>query len=178
MDQRLQNLIDRDDIHRVMLRYCRGLDRLDNEMVRSCYWPEATEDHGHFVGDIDGFIQYADGATLGFESSYHGILNHYAELDGDDAYAETYYQFVGVRAEAPHFMSHGRYVDHFQRRDGEWRILNRVALVETQLDVPEAAMAAHIPPAYGPDETYPGTRDKNDVSYQRPLVPRKPKVEA
>jgi len=178
MDQRLQDLLDRDEIHRVMLRYCRGLDRLDNEMVRGCYWPEAIEDHSHYVGDVEGFIAYADNSTLMFESSQHGIMNHYCELDGDDAYTETYFQFSGVRAEPPHFISQGRYIDHFQKRDGEWRILNRVALVESQLDVPEAAMLSQIPSPYGPDETYPGTRDRNDVSYQRPLVPRRPKVQA
>src|SRR5687767_13075244 len=114
LEARLVEIVDRHDIWQVLLRYARGLDRLDSELARSCYWDDAIEDHSHFVGDPDGFIQYANGTTLSFATSQHGLLNHRCELCGDDAYCETYYIFTGEKAEPPHFMSTGRYVDHFQ----------------------------------------------------------------
>ena len=49
-DRLLIELVDRHEIHQVLLRYARGLDRLDNALARSCYWDDAIEDHGHFVG--------------------------------------------------------------------------------------------------------------------------------
>jgi hypothetical protein len=175
MDAKLRELIDRHEIWQVLLRYCRGLDRMDNELARSCYFDDAIEDHGRFVGAPDPFIAWADQVTLMYQSTQHAVMNHVCDLQGDDAYAETYYQFTGVAASPPHFMSTGRYVDHFQRRNGEWRIANRVTIVEGTFDLPDAAIAAQMPPAYAPGEVCPATRDRNDVSYHRPPVPRRPR---
>ncbi|HJY93624.1 MAG TPA: nuclear transport factor 2 family protein, partial [Streptosporangiaceae bacterium] len=37
-------------IRQAALRYCRGVDRLDAELMRSAYHNDATDDHGVFVG--------------------------------------------------------------------------------------------------------------------------------
>jgi hypothetical protein len=173
----IDELLDRHAIQQVLLRYARGLDRLDNALARSCYWDDAIEDHGHFVGTPDDFIAYADRTTLMFEAVQHAILNHLCDLRGDDAYCETYFQFTGVTAgAAPNFVSTGRYVDHFQKRDFEWRIANRVTIVESQMDVPKSANLAAMPSAYTADEPCQARRDRTDVSYHRPPVPRRPKA--
>jgi hypothetical protein len=172
MDAKLQAMLDRHEIHQVMLRYARGLDRLDNELALSCYWPDATEDHGHFVGPPEQFVPWADGATLMFESTQHAILNHFCELEGDDAFCETYYQFTGIAANPPHFGSVGRYVDHFQRRNGEWRIANRVTIIEGTYDLAESLATKAQPSAYSAEEPCQAARDRSDVSYHRPPVPR------
>ena len=54
-------------------------------------------------------------------------------------------------------------------------VTNRVTIVEGTYDIDESAASKLMPPAYGPDEVFPATRDKNDVSYQRPLKPRRPR---
>ena len=64
LEKKLRELLDRDEIRQVMMRYARGLDRLDFELTRSCYWDEAVEDHGSYVGHPDDFIHWADGTTL------------------------------------------------------------------------------------------------------------------
>jgi len=175
LDAKLAEMVDRHEIHQVLLRYARGLDRLDNAMARSCYWDDAIEDHGHFVGTPDDFIPWADGTTLAFESTQHAVMNHFCDLQGDEAFCETYYHFSGVTAEGPNFMSTGRYIDHFQKRNGEWRIANRVTIVEGTYDVPKAAMAPSPMTAYTAEEPCQATRDRNDVSYHRPPKPRQPK---
>lgn len=174
-DAKLAEMVDRHEIHQVLLRYARGLDRLDNALARSCYWDDAIEDHGHFVGTPDDFIPWADGTTLAFESTQHAVMNHFCDLQGDEAFCETYYHFSGVTAEGPNFMSTGRYIDHFQKRNGEWRIANRVTIVEGTYDVPKAAMAPSPMTAYTAEEPCQATRDRNDVSYHRPPKPRQPK---
>ena len=80
-----------------------------------------------------------------------------------------------MTAEGPNFMSTGRYIDHFQKRNGEWRIANRVTIVEGTYDVPKAAMAPSPMTAYTAEEPCQATRDRNDVSYHRPPKPRQPK---
>ena len=41
----------REAIREAAMRYSRGVDRLDAELMKSAYWPDATDDHGRFVGN-------------------------------------------------------------------------------------------------------------------------------
>ncbi len=175
LEASLRAMADRAEIYQVMLRYARGLDRMDAELARSCYFDDAIEDHGRFIGGPDDFIAWTDRVSAMYLSTQHSITNHWCDLVGDDAYCETYYIFTAVSATPPHFMSTGRYIDHFQRRNGEWRIANRVCIVEGAYDLPDAAATAALPSAYAPGETCPATRDRNDVSYHRPPRPRRPR---
>lgn len=172
LEAALRDMLDRQAIWQVMLRYARGLDRMDRELARSCYFDDATEDHGRFVGGPDDFVMWAERVALLYRSTQHSLTNHWCDLQGDHAYCETYYIFIGVSDTPPHFLSSGRYVDHFQRRNGEWRIANRVTVVESTCDLPEADGIARLPPAYAPGELNPATRDRNDISYHRPPMPR------
>jgi hypothetical protein len=180
MEAKLREMLDRHEIWQVMLRYCRGLDRFDREMVRSCYFDDAIDDHDNYVGRPDDFIEYANLTSGYFANCRHGVSNHRCELAGDDAYCETYYMFSGVSGGPTNFISTGRYVDHFQKRAGpngpEWRIANRVCLIEGKFDVPASRMGADLPPPYTPEEPCQAARDRSDVSYHRPPVPRRPKA--
>lgn len=175
LENKLRQLVDRDEIKQVLIRYGRGLDRLDTELTRSCYHDDAIEDHGHFIGHRDDFIDWANAVTARFERTQHAILNHFCDLKGDEAYTETYFQFIGVASQPPHLMSNGRYIDYFQKRDGEWRIAKRVTIVESHFDLSEGHYSSLMPPAYSEDETCPASRDHSDVSYHRPLQPRAPR---
>lgn len=180
LEKKLREIVDRDEIRQVMMRYARGLDRLDRELTRSCYWDDAIEDHGSYVGKPDDFVAWADGTTLANLSTQHGILNHHCDLQGDNAYCETYYLFTGVSERAPHLMSTGRYIDHFQKRAGptgpEWRIANRVCIIEAQYELDDYVLSRLAPPAYSEDEPCQAARDRSDVSYHRPPVPRRPRT--
>lgn len=174
MEKKLQDLIDRHEIWQVLQRYGRGLDRFDRELVRSCYFDDAIEDHGAFVGTPDDFIDWANQSSSHFIIHHHGLMNHWCEIDGNDAYAETYYLFTGVAAKPPHLLSMGRYIDHFQRRHGEWRIANRVAIIEKNFDLADSSLWPVTADPSDPRAAHPATRDRSDVSYHRPLQPRKP----
>lgn len=170
---RLADLLDREAIRDVVHRLARGLDRMDDDLVRSCYWSGAIDDHNHFVGTADEFIAYGRKVTESFDSCQHGLLTHNCELAGDRARAETYYIFTGETGGGPHFMSTGRYVDDFERRDGEWRIAARLTLVEGTYDLPQSLVTAGAPPAWAPG-TRPSRRDRGDASYLHPLPVRRP----
>ena len=42
----IETLLARQDIHDVMMRYARGIDRGDEALLLSCYWDDAIEVHG------------------------------------------------------------------------------------------------------------------------------------
>jgi len=50
---RLRTLLDRQEIADVVARYCRGIDRRDFDLVRTCYHPDGTDRHTGFLGGID-----------------------------------------------------------------------------------------------------------------------------
>lgn len=173
LETRLRDIVERDEIWRVLLRYSRGIDRFDREMVLSCYWDDAIDDHHSFGGTpgqfLDIAIQYhREHQTI----THHGLMNHSCELDGSDAHAETYYLFTGVNVELPHLMSMGRYIDHFQCRDGEWRIYSRVCVIEAIYALNDHPAAAFVPEDAGHGPVFTGTRSRDDLSYQRPVIPR------
>ncbi len=74
----------------MLYRYCRGIDRRDYELVRSCYHPDATDDHGGYQGGVDGFIDYIKAGLPRFEQTMHMIGNIPIDIDGDVAQSEAY----------------------------------------------------------------------------------------
>ena len=132
-DRRLADLLDRTEIHDTVLRYCRGIDRLDEVLVRSCFHPEATDAHGSFSGTIDEFVVWAFALLRKYDSTMHLVANHLCTLDGDAAVAETY-GIAYYRSSDPlprrNLTVGFRYLDRFDLRDGTWRISRRIATTE------------------------------------------------
>lgn len=160
---------DRQDIHDALLRYTRGVDRHDRELMLSAYWPDAFDEHGVAEGVAADFCDWAIGWHAEFQTQHHHIItNHSVELDGDTAHGETYYLFWGENRNGPPQLSFGRYVDRYEKRDGEWRIAHRVCVNEGSSDL----TPANIPDEYKAlmFKTGPNRRDRTDVSYVRPLV--------
>jgi hypothetical protein len=150
MQAQLARLLDRQEIEATLYRYARGVDRLDWDLVRSAYHPDATDDHGNYKGDIEGFIASVKARHVFIEQSMHLITNVTIEFDSPDgALVESYFiTFQRVRPEAgaarENYLSRtplaegdamqgsavGRYVDRFTRRDGAWKIAQRVVVFE------------------------------------------------
>ena len=95
----LEQLSDREDIRDAAMRYCRGVDRLDPECMKSAYWPDATDDHGNFNGNAHEFVDYCMKAHLRWKWTMHSIYNHQIELDDDGVHARekfiTFPTYVG-----------------------------------------------------------------------------------
>jgi 3-phenylpropionate/cinnamic acid dioxygenase small subunit len=172
MDSSLRELIDRQAIRDCMRRYCRGVDRRDDELIRSVYHPDAIDDHGAFLGDREAFIEWGHmRAATGPVATQHHITNHSCEIDGDTAHAETYYIYNARNRDATVLAAGGRYLDRLERRDGQWRIAHRYCVVEWAGSINEGPMPfgdiADVHANGAP------SRDREDPSYRRPLTNRR-----
>jgi ketosteroid isomerase-like protein len=150
-------------IKRVILRYCRAVDRIDLPLLRSCYHPDAIEEHGSFSGSVDEYVAWVASLLEKFDMTMHLVGNVLVECDGpDSARAETYgLAFHRGDPDTPsrNLTTGFRYVDRFERRDGEWRIARRVAITEwSRLDDPRAWW--EVPPTHRT-----GRRDREDPVY-------------
>lgn len=141
---------DRREIEDCLLRYVRGVDRKNWDLVRSAYHTDAFDDHGNYKGGVDGFIDSLVQRHATIEQSMHVVSNLTIEFAGpDSALAESYFithqrispeagdarlpylRGVPIRPdEAVETEVVGRYVDHVTRRDGAWRIERRTVVFE------------------------------------------------
>ena len=99
--------------------------------LRSAYHPDAVEDHGQYVGGLDGLVEYLMDVHEPFAGYQRHVTTQNIDIDGDEAHAESYFLSV-IRIDGIEKLrlTAGRYVDRLERRDGEWRIANRVVSLE------------------------------------------------
>lgn len=120
-------------IQQVIARYCRGIDRLDREAIISAYWPDGYDDHIVFGGSPTELADWVF-RTLGpYVATSHFMGQSLVTLDGAHAEVETYFSsWSHQRTEAGEVLgqSIGRYLDHFEERGGEWRILTRTVILD------------------------------------------------
>jgi len=143
-----EQLSDIECIRDATKRYCRGVDRLDEDLMKSAYWPEATDDHGVFVGNAMAFAEMCMVGHLGWRSTSHCIFNHSIELDSDGIHArgELYNVTYLFQKDADVLDTwYGRYLDVYEKRGDEWRILERVCVHEGTTTVPVTRMAIDAP---------------------------------
>jgi SnoaL-like domain len=128
------SLTAHDQIRQVAARYSRGVDRLDLATMQSAYWPDAIDDHGVYVGDAMVFCERVVSSHARFESTMHCVLNHWIDVIDDGAAHGEVYNVTYLRSivdGTPVLDTWwGRYVDRYECRGGEWRIIHRVCVHE------------------------------------------------
>ena len=132
----VQALLDKEAIREAVLRYCRGVDRLEPDLIRSAYHPDGYDEHGELHGGRDEFIEALVPLLRdNYVSTSHNVANQLIELNGDKALSESYFVAVHVteyEGEQWQEIVFGRYVDNFERRAGEWRIAHRVCVIDSR----------------------------------------------
>ena len=46
LEEKVRVLVSKDEIRDVLMRYARGVDRGEADLITSCYHPDAVDDHG------------------------------------------------------------------------------------------------------------------------------------
>jgi len=172
---RLQAIVDKSDIAQVLTVFARGIDRIDENLLRSVLHPDATLDLGPgiFQGTGGDYVNWVLGVLQGIKSSHHHIGQVRVELSGDSALAESYFH-AHLRVEKPIgredvFMG-GRNLDRFDRRPGGpvgvWKIVHRKQV----LDWVRTEAVSDIFYHQNPDALW-SYRTKTDPSYQMAQFP-------
>ena len=170
-DDRLEELLAKQAITEIVFRYARAIDRLDENLLRSCFHPGST--HKHFFegpssdpslpssdenpGD---FVAFALGRLSTYSATHHQMGNTLIDLvDPSHATVETYFTaFHRVRpigdplagdqafdTEMDYFVA-GRYIDQFECREGSWAITSRTGMTDwVRLEAPSSQGMGLIP---------------------------------
>lgn len=183
---KVEELIDREEIRSIILRYFRAADRVDAELGTPTFWEDGQFIGGPLPGPMKDVLPALYGELLpnAFELTLHYIQNLTVKVDGDRGYAEAYaigYQLVkgeeaivgAVGAEAyarfgegsdrVEFLAGVRYAIELERRGKEWRMSTMAPIIDwTRVQpyqgiVGDAGLLGAI--------TNRGTRDRSDQSY-------------
>lgn len=174
-------IADRMQIQHVMHKWCRAVDRLDYEGIRAVFHHDATDTHGAYNGGVEGLIDWIRQRHANIPFSMHAVSNMLIEFAGPDlALVETYVrttqrypadarekleQLAGGRAGGGEgsmdLLTCSRYVDRFERREGEWRIARRTLVADWKQFVPVPADLPQPPAGW---ET--GRRDPQDFVFR------------
>lgn len=162
-DSAIDQLLDRQAIRDCLTTYSRGVDRLDVELIRSAFWPDAHDAHGITNGSVEEFLAAWLPGQSGREACQHLLGNHLVRFDGASSADTETYMSVAIKSRnngALELMG-GRYLDRFEKRDGEWRIVTRLALLDWHCVADASGMSQRM------EGVHRGTRDQSDPSYLR-----------
>ena len=183
LEAEIQALVDERKIYNVLARYCMGADRRDASMMLDCYWPEATDDHGiapplgakefvtmavtsdimkslshtqHVLGQVSYAIKGARAQVESYVISYHKVMNKpdCIELLFGNTYKNAHKY---TECDGHDLMVGGRYLDLFEKRGEEWRILKRVATAEWGFAEPASQVMREglFKTGHGPGSAFP-----------------------
>jgi ketosteroid isomerase-like protein len=128
-EARLQELLDRAAIQDVLLRYARGVDRRDLDLVASCFTPDASYEGTLGRGGVAQALAALREAMTRYESTMHFLGNQVIEIAGDRAESETYAIAYHRLHDQRNLVVAVRYLDQLTRTAGRWLIARRVATV-------------------------------------------------
>jgi hypothetical protein len=157
----MQALADERAIRDVLYRYCRGVDRMDLALTRSCWHADGSADYrGMFSGSADALLDWMWKLHARLETHSHQITNLLVEVAGERAASEAYVT-VALRAPAGpapgrDILTRGRYVDRWSCRGGRWAIDHRIYLSDWM---------TYLPLPAEPTSPLGGRRDGDDASY-------------
>jgi len=171
-EARIDEMLDKQDIYECLVRMSRGTDRFDSELFLSTCHEDAILAAGPFVGSPAEMAEWSSELQeMAHTGTFHNLLNHSCEIDGDVAHGETYYLFVGMNRDQTNILAGGRYIDRFERRGGEWKLAARNNVIEwsSVLSALENPLASFP----GIDDNGIVARSKDDISYRRPYANRR-----
>lgn len=162
----MRALLERAAIRQVIEGYARGVDRGEEALMRAAYWDDASDDHGPFKGAGQDFVTWSLSNTRSRSGKQHFLGQSIIAIDGCRSSAETYFVYFAEdgRSPLPNVVNAlaGRYVDSLERRGEEWKISDRVVVIDWST-------------VWRSDERFPGVDSfvrggwyPDDVIYQEP----------
>lgn len=139
-DEMLDILWSKEQIRDLTLRYCRAVDRGDMELLESVYHPDAIDEHGFNKSrTAREFLDAVPTMRPQMIEIQHNVTNHLITVDGDagegEVYVLAYHRFSGENG--PTLLLLGaRFLDKYARRNGEWRIAERVCVDDWTIVTP------------------------------------------
>lgn len=163
----LDELKAKSSIEDCLLRFARSIDRKDWDEALLSYHEDAFDDHGFFKGAPDKFIETLKKTHENQDHSMHLCTNILIDFNStSSALVESY--IIAIQRFLPDAentygarnIGIARYLDHFELRNGHWRVSKRVLVLG---DLIKSSIAAPLNFPAGFEVQKHG---KNDILYE------------
>ncbi|MFT5350774.1 MAG: hypothetical protein ACI909_004240 [Planctomycetota bacterium] len=137
-----QSLLHKQAIHEVLLRFARGIDRCDLQLLKTVFWEDCVVDYGKLGGAAWEFFTTVLSTRSETDVTHHQITNVLIELNRNKAQVESYvtaHHFVKEEGKDMDMTAGGRYLDTFEQRNTEWRIVKRLFIMDWNQNVESTA---------------------------------------
>lgn len=141
-DVDIEEVVARECIRDALSRYCRGIDRCDENLIAGVFHAGSTCDYGKLQIDGKGLARFIkERQPAGVVGQHH--ITHSVIVFGDRSEARVESYFIVWRATPGEAGAGslvrfgGRYLDRFTLKNGKWRISDRV-VVQDWFAEPEA----------------------------------------
>lgn len=129
-DSVLERILAEAECTRVLYAYGRAVDWQDRDGLDALLWPDAVIDLGFFKGNAEEAIAFLMANAARSERRFHAVSNIVLQIRGDTALSDscciTHAASDNGEGGSAWQLFLGRYLDRLERRDGEWRIAERV----------------------------------------------------
>jgi SnoaL-like domain len=126
LNEKIQQLVDTQEICQLVARYARAADWLDIAGMKACFAKDAIVSFGTHGIPSDAFCDFWSGVGSGFKARHHLLGTPLVSFTGNDsAYVEVPAIVAGTRAEKGarlrDFMECNRYIVDAVRGSGGWQ---------------------------------------------------------
>ena len=160
-EEAINNLAAKNFFEDLTSKYCRGLDRIDEGLLRSVFWQEAEVDIGIFSGSIVDFMPFIIETLNSSIRGSHSVSNFLFEIDNNFAVGEIYVHGVSsfFNEENVEIDGHvgGRYLTQYEKREEEWRMIKLTFIMDWNMNIESSALWNQ--------GFYIGVRGEGDLSY-------------
>ncbi len=128
--ERLRDLLDRDAIRHLQIRYAWSLDNHRWDALAEVFLPDAVADYrGERFEGLGAIVAKCASSLEPADASQHLNGSHWAQINGDSAVAGCYFIATKYIADTPGgdtFVVGGKYIDQMVRTPEGWRIAHRL----------------------------------------------------
>ncbi|MDP5103099.1 MAG: nuclear transport factor 2 family protein [Erythrobacter sp.] len=132
-------IADRIAIAETLARYCRGIDRCDAALLAEVFTPDARIDYGDGAKSPADTIPGLMAGLGGMRLTQHNISNTVMQITAATAKAETNCVALHLIPSPDgdfELVVGGRYLDTLVKADGDWRIAERLYVMDWNRTVP------------------------------------------
>ena len=141
----LTEIADRLAIAEVLARYCRGIDRCDAALLAAVFTPDARIDYGDGAKTPAETIPGLMAGLGAMRLTQHNISNTVVQITGDTAKAETHcvaLHLIPSPEGEIELVVGGRYLDTLAKTAGQWRITERLYVMDWNRTAPSTMQTA------------------------------------
>ena len=177
----VEDLLAEQAVRKAVTCYSRGADRCDIDILKSAFHDDAEVKYGSYDGHHAEFCENVVAGHLAMNYTTHTVVNQHYDIDAaaGTGVGEVYVlaclsmsqagdvmavdNYKGSESDGGYeYLVAGRYIDKYERRDGDWRISLRHYVIDWSRT---SEFTGHDPNRLFETLIYKGAQSKDDVSY-------------